>query len=246
MTAAPTTSGPDPRHASAPSAPVVRLQGVRIHRGGGREAFRLDAPDMELWPGEAMACIGPSGCGKTTLLHAATGILPVAAGRCLLAGRDLATMGDAERRAWRLRHVGMIFQEFALLEYLNAEENVLLPARLARLPRRPARRRARELAGRLGIDRLLRRRPGRLSQGERQRVAICRALVAEPRLLACDEPTGNLDPDRAAATIDLIHARAREVGAAVFVVTHDHGLLPRFGRVLDLAPGRARPTEAAP
>ena len=226
------------------SRPTIRFD--RISKWFGSQVLAVDDVSLDIAANEFFALLGPSGCGKTTLLHAATGILPVAAGRCLLAGRDLATMGDAERRAWRLRHVGMIFQEFALLEYLNAEENVLLPARLARLPRRPARRRARELAGRLGIDRLLRRRPGRLSQGERQRVAICRALVAEPRLLACDEPTGNLDPDRAAATIDLIHARAREVGAAVFVVTHDHGLLPRFGRVLDLAPGRARPTEAAP
>ncbi len=213
---------------------VLRLEAVRVRRGGGRDAFHLAAPDLALAPGETMACIGPSGCGKTTLLHAATGILPVRAGRCVLGGRDLARMTDAERRAWRLRTVGMIFQEFALLGYLTVEENVLLPARLARRPRREARRRGRELAGRLGIDRLLRRRPHRLSQGERQRVAIARALVAEPRLLACDEPTGNLDPQRAAATVDLVLERAREIGAAVLLVTHDHGLLPRFGRVLDL------------
>jgi ABC-type lipoprotein export system ATPase subunit len=231
---------------ATPEEPIVRLEAVHVRRGSGRDAFRLAAPDVTIASGRSIACIGPSGCGKTTLLHAAVGILPVTAGRCWLAGRDLAAMPDAERRVWRLRTVGMIFQEFALLEYLSAEENMLLPARLARLPRRDARRRGRELAGRLGIDHLLRRRPARLSQGERQRVAICRALVAEPRLLACDEPTGNLDPERAAATVDLIRDRAREIGAAVMVVTHDHGLLARFDGVLDMTGAPAAAASPAP
>ncbi|MHC4809636.1 MAG: ABC transporter ATP-binding protein [Planctomycetota bacterium] len=220
---------------------VLRMHGVRVERGRGGDAFRLEVPEVDLEAGAVLACIGPSGCGKTTLLHAATGILPVAGGTCELAGRDLAGMDDAARRAWRLRTVGMVFQDFGLLEYLTAEQNILLTARLARLPRRASRERAHALAERLGIQRLLRRRPSRLSQGERQRVAICRALVPEPRLLACDEPTGTLDPDRAAATVELIRERATEIDAAVLLITHDHGLLDRCDRVLDLAAAGARP-----
>ncbi len=227
--------------AEVAGAPVLRMRGVRVERGRGADAFRLEVPELELAAGTLLACIGPSGCGKTTLLHAATGILPVAAGRCELAGRDLASMDDAARRAWRLRTVGMVFQDFGLLDYLTAEQNILLTARLARLPRRTSRQRARQLADRLGIGRLLRRRPSRLSQGERQRVAIGRALVPEPRLLACDEPTGTLDPDRAAATVDLIRERSAEIGAAVLLITHDHGLLPRCDGVLDLAAAGVRP-----
>ena len=130
----------------------------------------------------------------------------------------------------------MVFQEFELLEYLSALDNILLPYHVADELQLDAdvRGRARELASEMGISDLLARKPKKLSQGERQRVALCRALVTQPKLLICDEPTGNLDPKNAETIVELLLRQAREHAATVFMVTHDHGLLKRFDRVVDV------------
>jgi len=216
--------------------PRLEMTQVGFRYGGPDSTFRLELPHLRVEPGERLAVIGPSGCGKSTLLHLAAGILVARSGRVVCCGRDLAAMNEPERRAFRSRRIGLLFQDFALLDYLDARGNVLLPYRIGAGLRldRAARARADELAGRTGIADLLRRRPHRLSQGERQRVALCRALVTEPELLLCDEPTGNLDPVRAGEAIDLVLQTAARTNAAVLVVTHDHGLLDRFDRTLDL------------
>jgi putative ABC transport system ATP-binding protein len=153
-------------------------------------------------------------------------------------------LGEAERRAWRRARVGMVFQGFELLEYLSALDNVLLPFHLGADggPAGAPRARAVRLLEETGLGSARNRLPGRLSQGERQRVAVCRALVTEPELLLCDEGTASLDPETAESTLDLILGQAGRLGATVFFVTHDHTLLGRFERVLDaraLSGGRA-------
>lgn len=201
------------------------------------ESTTLRFPCVQIRPGEHTVCIGPSGCGKTTLLRLLTGILSPTEGQVSLDGRSLARLGDAARRALRLRRVGMVVQDFALIESLHALDNILLPARIAGADLAAASARARDLADRLAISHVLPRRPGTLSQGERQRVAICRAMVLEPALLVCDEPTGNLDPSRAGDAIELLKHEADRSGATLLVVTHDHSMLGRFRATIDLGIG---------
>lgn len=219
----------------------ARLEAADLRFRYGEGDFALDLEGLVVEPGEAVACIGPSGCGKTTLLRLLTGQLVPDAGTVTLADRPLSALSDQARRARRLREVGLVFQDFALLDYLSARDNLLLPYRLS--PELglddSARARADELARATGIAGLLSRKPARLSQGERQRVALCRALVTEPGLVVADEPTGNLDPRAGAAAVDLLFEQVRARGATLLVVTHDHLLLPRFDRVLDLAEGAA-------
>lgn len=215
------------------------LRGVRFAYDGkrGTAPFTLAIDHLELKRGETIACIGPSGSGKTTLVHLCAGILVPNAGEVHLAGQRIDRLSDGQRRQRRAEQIGLVFQEFELLDYLTARDNVLLPYRLIGARRHQlheARERAQALADRLGIAALLERVPKRLSQGERQRVAIARALVAEPALVLCDEPTGNLDPTSAATVLDMLLGEAKGRGAALLMVTHDHSLLERFDRVIDV------------
>ncbi|MCA1777457.1 MAG: ABC transporter ATP-binding protein [Loktanella sp.] len=199
--------------------------------------FRLTVPSLTLEPGEKVAVVGPSGTGKTTLLNLLAGIVVPDSGTVKLGERTISEMGDSERRATRAATIGFVFQDFALLEYLSARENILFPYRIAAGPRldAAARTRAEQLAKACGLAGKLDRRPGALSQGEQQRVALCRALVMKPRLVLADEATGNLDPANKTAILDLLFARTAEEGATLLAVTHDHELLPRFDRVIDFS-----------
>lgn len=212
------------------------LRGVRFSYGGA-DAFAMAVERLDLVPGEAAACIGPSGSGKSTLVHLMAGILVPDAGEVWLGEERIDALGEARRRAARAARIGLVFQSFELLEYLSALDNIVLPYRFVAARRGEldaARERGRALAAELGVADKLGRRPAHLSQGERQRVAIARALVTEPELVLCDEPTGNLDPETAGHALDLLLAAARDRGAALMMVTHDHTLLGRFDRVIDV------------
>jgi ABC-type lipoprotein export system ATPase subunit len=188
-------------------------------------------------PCERVACIGPSGCGKSTLLHLMCGIEIPQSGVVTLAGQAISTMPDRARRGLRAARVGLVFQEFELLEYLTARENIMLPYLIGEgLSQSPeAVERCASVAQTLRISHVLDRRPRRLSQGERQRVAICRALAASPDVILCDEPTGNLDPRSREAVLDLLfHVVPRGSTRALVMVTHDHSILARFDRVMDV------------
>lgn len=214
--------------------PVVRLSAVSFAYPGGALCLRVEG--MEIAPGELVACIGPSGSGKTTLVSLIAGVLIPNAGSVRTLGREVSALTDAGRRKLRREEIGMVFQEFELLEYLTAMENITLAWRLGGVTNREALRRgAIQAAQAAGIGHLLARKPRQLSQGERQRVALCRALATNPKLILCDEPTGNLDPMATSAVLDLLLAQARATGAAMLMVTHNHALLPRFDRVIDLA-----------
>ncbi|MEM9344287.1 MAG: ABC transporter ATP-binding protein [Pseudomonadota bacterium] len=204
------------------------------YRSGG---FRLRVPELALSEGERLAIVGPSGSGKTTLLNLIAGILTPESGRITVDGTEVTTLNDAARRRFRASRIGFVFQDFALLDYLSARQNILYPYRItpALSLDQAVRDRADALATACGIGDKLDRHPTALSQGEQQRVAICRALVTQPKLILSDEATGNLDPDSKTRILDLLFEQAEEAGAAVLAVTHDHELLPRFERVLDFA-----------
>ena len=200
-------------------------------------SFRLRVPAFALGDKERVAIVGPSGSGKTTLLNLIAGILTPETGTVSVAGTDVAPLPDVARRRFRASTIGFVFQDFALLDYLSARQNILYPYRItpALTLDADARARAESLAAACGIGDKLDRHPTALSQGEQQRVAICRALVTQPKLILSDEATGNLDPDSKARILDLLFDQAQEAGAAVLAVTHDHELLPSFDRVLDFA-----------
>ncbi|MDW3222389.1 MAG: ABC transporter ATP-binding protein [Paracoccaceae bacterium] len=200
-------------------------------------SYRLRVPAFTLQDHERVAIVGPSGSGKTTLLNLIAGILTPEAGRIDVAGADVAKLSDFQRRRFRASTIGFVFQDFALLDYLSARQNILYPYRItpALTLDAEARERAETLAAACGIGDKLDRFPTALSQGEQQRVAICRALVTQPKLILSDEATGNLDPESKARILDLLFEQATVAGAAVLAVTHDHELLPRFERILDFA-----------
>ena len=203
--------------------------------GYGAGAFQLRLAALQIAANEAVAFVGPSGCGKTTLIHLIAGILRPTRGQISVLGQDLGGLGEAERRRLRAQKIGLVFQEFELLDYLSVRDNVLLANMINRAlpPARRMRAAAERLAASLGLGDALGRRPAQLAQGERQRVAICRALLNEPAILIADEPTGNLDPDTKAAIMALIWQQVRARGCTFLMITHDHGLLAPFDRVID-------------
>lgn len=220
---------------------MITVSDVAFAYGNG--GFRLSIPSFRADKGERIAVVGPSGSGKTTLLNLIAGISTPDTGRVEVDGEEVSAASDAARRAFRARTIGFVFQNFALMDYLTGMENILYPFRVSPALRldRAARDRAQSLADACGIGEKLSRRPAALSQGEQQRVAICRALSTRPKLILADEATGNLDPEAKAAIMDVLFARAAEAEATVLAVTHDHELLPRFDRVVDFADFRRAP-----
>lgn len=214
-------------------APVVRVHDLSFRYGEGD--FHLHIPKLEVARASSAAFIGPSGSGKTTLLHLIAGIALPQAGRIETNGVDVTNLSESARREFRIKNVGLVFQEFELLEYLSVLDNVLLPYRInPALELTPeVRERAQTVADQVGIGDKLARYPRQLSQGERQRVAVCRAVLTEPAVLMADEPTGNLDPLNKGRVLDILFDYAEASGTTLLTVTHDHDLLGRFERVVD-------------
>lgn len=214
---------------------MIQLNDLRFaHPGGG---FSLHVPELHVARGTHAAVVGPSGTGKTTLLNLISGILPADSGKISVDAQNLTGLSDAARRAFRIQRIGFVFQSFELLDYLSAFENILYPFRITNSLQLTGeiRARAETLGAAVGLADKLHRKPTALSQGEQQRIAICRALITQPSLLLADEPTGNLDPENKALILDLLFAQAKAEGATLLVVTHDHELLPRFDQVIDFA-----------
>jgi putative ABC transport system ATP-binding protein len=209
--------------------------------------FRLAIPELEVAARSTTAFVGPSGSGKTTLLHLVAGVLLPAGGHIVTDGTEITALSDGQRRAFRVRRVGLVFQEFELLEYLTVLDNILLPYRVHPDLRLGADvvDRARRLADRVGIGDKLDRRPRHLSQGERQRTAVCRAVLTDPPLLLADEPTGNLDPVNREKVLDILFDYVREAGTTLVAVTHDAEILSRFERVVDFRDFHAVASEPA-
>ncbi len=212
---------------------MIELRDLAFAYTGSSFSLQLDALDIS--GGQNTALIGPSGCGKTTLLNLLAGVLLPDRGEVRIGGQGIAALGDAARRDFRIRKLGLVFQNFELLDYLSVRDNILLPLRIGAglSVTQVLQQRVRALAERVGIADKLDRHPGQLSQGERQRVAVSRALLLEPEVILADEPTGNLDPANKFVVLDLLVDYARERAATLVTVTHDRELLDRFDRVLD-------------
>jgi putative ABC transport system ATP-binding protein len=199
--------------------------------------FRLFVRDLRISKGERLAVIGPSGSGKTTLLNLIAGIYQPDSGRVIVDDTEISELNDAGRRRFRITRIGFVFQDFELLEYLTVMDNILHPYRVTGALRlsNDVRERAGKLASKMGIFDKLQRHAADLSQGEKQRAAICRALLHQPDLVLADEATGNLDPENKFRIMNLLHEIVEEHASTLIAVTHDHELLPRFDRVIDFA-----------
>jgi predicted ABC-type transport system involved in lysophospholipase L1 biosynthesis ATPase subunit len=198
----------------------------------------LRGVDLQVEAGESIAIVGPSGCGKSTLLNIIGTLDRPTAGSVRLDGTDLAGLDADELAALRNRSIGFVFQQHHLLPQCNALENVLVPTLAGGADRTE---RARELLARVGLAERMSARPGRLSGGECQRVAVVRALINEPRLLLADEPTGSLDGASADSLADLLGELNAEQSVTLIVVTHSPDLAQRMQRLLELRDGRLGP-----
>ena len=213
---------------------VIQIKQVQFGYRVG--AFRLAVESLHIAAQERLALIGPSGCGKTTLLNLLAGILVPAQGEIDVDGTCISGLNQEDRQDFRALHMGLVFQEFELLEYLTVLDNVLLPFRLNPILQltKAVQERARMLCGKVGLGDKTKRYPAHLSQGERQRVAVCRALVTQPMVIFGDEPTGNLDPVNRDIVMDILCEYSESSKAPLVIVTHDHELLDRFDRTMDI------------
>jgi putative ABC transport system ATP-binding protein len=235
----------------SPDAQALPPQTATPPNGGLRiavEDLRLTVPaahgpvnilrgiDMTVEPGEAVGIVGPSGSGKTSLLMVLAGLERATSGRVALGEQDIARLGEDALARLRRDQIGIVFQSFYLIPTMTAWENVAVPLELAGV--RDARARAESALADVGLSHRLLHRPDQLSGGEQQRVALARAVVARPRLLLADEPTGNLDGETGRAVMELLFALRRSTGATLLLITHDQALAARCDRVIAMADGR--------
>jgi lipoprotein-releasing system ATP-binding protein len=226
---------------------VLEAQGLRkVYRGGdGNPIEVLSSVDFTIARGEFVAIVGASGSGKSTLLHLLGGLDTPSAGAVRLDGDTLSALTPEALGHVRNRKVGFVFQFHHLLREFTALENVMMPLLIARTPESAARSRAEELLATVGLAGRMAHRPGALSGGEQQRVAVARALAADPLVLLADEPSGNLDYHNSERLHELFSHLAREFETALVVVTHNRQLAGRADRVMTLDDGRLVPLTGA-
>jgi len=208
------------------------------NHGRPNEINVLRGVDLSVKPGEVVALVAPSGAGKSTLLHIAGLLDTPDTGTVKIGGEDMTGLGDRRRTGIRRNDVGFIYQFHHLLPEFTALENIVLPQLANGSSQRAAEARARDLLGRVGIAARADHRPAALSGGEQPRVAFCRALANQPRLLLADEPTGNLDPETSDRVFAALMELVRDTGLAALIATHNHALAARMDRTVKLDSGR--------
>ncbi|WP_326767522.1 ABC transporter ATP-binding protein [Streptomyces sp. NBC_01591] len=213
-----------------------------LHKAYGRTPA-LDGASFSIHPGEVVAVMGPSGSGKSTLLHCLAGIVTPDRGTITYAGRELSAMSDAERSALRRTEFGFVFQFGQLVPELTCVENVALPIRLNGAKRKDAERTARHWLERLEVEDVGAKRPGEVSGGQGQRVAVARALAASPKVIFADEPTGALDSLNGERVMGLLTEAARSANVAVVLVTHEARVAAYSDRDVTVRDGRTRDLE---
>ncbi len=213
-------------------------------RAGESSSFGMRVRSLSVARGSSTALVGPSGSGKTTLLGLIAGTLRPGSGNIRINDQVITGLAESQLGEFRVRHIGQVFQAFELLNYLSVVENVMLPWFIRAEGRKSAARaRAKELLASVGLESKFGARPQQLSQGEQQRVAVCRAMFNDPALLLADEPTGNLDQQNKQIVVDLLREQARRNNSTLLMVTHDESLLGRFDAVLDMG-SVAQPLDA--
>jgi putative ABC transport system ATP-binding protein len=218
---------------------LVRVRGVeKVYHRGAEAIEVLHGLELEVARGEFLALMGPSGSGKSTLLHLIGGLDRPTRGEIWVGGDRIDALGERPLAAWRARHVGFVFQLYNLLPVLTAERNVELPLLLTHLRRAERRQHVATALAVVGLEHRARHYPRQLSGGEQQRVGIARALVTDPTLLLCDEPTGDLDRKAGDGILDLLQALNREHGKTILMVTHDPHASARAARVVHLEKGQ--------
>jgi putative ABC transport system ATP-binding protein len=215
---------------------VVARDVVRRYGDGETAVTALDDVSLAVEPGELVAVMGPSGSGKSTLMHILAGLDRPTEGEVWIGGHEITRMGDNALTKLRRRHIGFVFQFFNLLPTLTAEENIVLPTRIA--GGRPDARRLAEILDAVGLTERRRHKPSQMSGGQQQRVAIARAMLAEPTVLFADEPTGNLDSRSSAEILALLRRASEDEGQTTVMVTHDAHAATIADRVVFLADGR--------
>ena len=240
---------PSPSFADRPSNPttVPRLSARGLVKRFG-PATALAGVDVDLADGESIAVMGPSGSGKSTLLHCLAGILPPDTGNIALRGREMTSLSERERSLLRREHFGFVFQFGQLLAELPAVENVALPVMLLGASRRDATALARRWLASLGLVGMEERRPGEMSGGQAQRVAVARALITGPDVVFADEPTGSLDQATGHDVMRILTETTRVAGASLVVVTHDAQVAAWCDRIVEVRDGFivGAPTAALP
>jgi putative ABC transport system ATP-binding protein len=222
-----------------PQSPLVEARDIqKIYDTGKVKVHALNGVSLSVGRGEMVAIMGPSGCGKTTLLNCLSGLDAVDAGDVLIEGTSLASMSDRERTDYRALHMGFVFQFYNLMPVLSAVENVELPLLIARRSQREARERALEALGLVDLAGRAQHLPDELSGGERQRVTIARALVNDPAVVWADEPTGDLDSEKAGEIVELMRSLNEERGLTFLLVTHDLTVGEKTDRIVRMLDGQ--------
>ena len=220
------------------AGPLIRVTGLsKAYRRGGQVIPVLVDINLEVRRADFVALMGPSGSGKSTLLNLIAGIDTPSSGRIVIAGVDIATLGEGELADWRAANVGFIFQFYNLMPVLTAFENVELPLLLTDLSRGQRRRHVQAALDMVSLSDRSTHYPNELSGGQQQRVAIARALVSDPTLIVADEPTGDLDRTTAEEVLSLLDDLHRELGKTIVMVTHDPKAAARAERMIHLEKG---------
>lgn len=215
---------------------------TKVYGSGNTEVIAMQDANMQVHPGEVVALLGPSGSGKSTFLTAVGLINPPTSGQVRIGGRLVmdGPRAAVNLRSFRRKHIGYVFQKSNLIDFLNARENVQLALELNGLSSASARRRAMELLDGLGVSDRSEYRVSMLSGGQQQRVAVARALANNPKVILADEPTAALDSHRGRQVMELFQQVARDFGAGVIVVTHDHRTLDVFDTIYEMEDGQMR------
>lgn len=226
------------------SEPVLQCRSVvRRFDEGGSTLEVLSGVDLTVKSAERMAIIGASGSGKTTLLQIMGGLDTPTSGEVLVDGQRMHEMSEMGKGKLRNRYLGFVYQFHHLLPEFSAAENVAMPLMIGRIGKAVALEKARVLLERVGLGERLTHKPGELSGGERQRAAVARALIAQPKLVLADEPTGNLDAGNGEHVLQLMLELNRELETSLVIVTHDHSIAQRMDRVMILEDGRLKPAD---
>ena len=231
---------------NTPAEPLVRIRNVtKTFKRGSEEIHVLSRLDLDVQPAEFLALMGPSGSGKSTLLNLIGGIDRPTSGSVQIGPDRVDELSDRQLAAWRARHIGFIFQFYNLLPALNAERNVELPLLLTHLNKAERRRHVASALEAVGLTHRARHFPRTLSGGEQQRVGIARAIVTDPTVLLCDEPTGDLDRKSGDEILTLLQTLNRAHGKTIIMVTHDPHASARATRTVHLDKGQLSDTPVA-